>query len=183
MLKEAVDSSLEHLQPWLPWAKHHPLPLPETIELLRRFRGNFDLGEDFTFGFFAADESTVVGGGGLHRRVGPDAFEIGYWIRASEAGRGLGTEATAALTRVGLELCGADRIEIRVEPENAPSLAIPRKLGFTEEGTLRRRLDAGEPDGPRRDVVVFSMFRDGLAGTPASAVPFEAFDGIGARVA
>lgn len=158
------------------------MSLPETIELLRRFRGSFDLGEDFAFGFFARDESTVVGGGGLHKRVGPDAFEIGYWIRVSEAGRGLATEATAALTRVGLELCGADRIEIRVEPENHVSLAIPRKLGFTEEGTLRRRLDAGDPDGVRRDAVVFSMFRDGLAGKPVSAEPFEAFDAIGARV-
>jgi RimJ/RimL family protein N-acetyltransferase len=156
--------------------------LAEEVELLRRFRGNFDLGEDFTYGFFQPDESTVVGGGGLHTRVGPDAFEIGYWIRASEAGRGLATEATAALTRVGLELCGADRIEVRVEPENHASLAIPRKLGFTEEGLLRRRLDPG-PDGARRDTLVFSMFRDGLAGTPVSAVPFEAFDALGARVA
>lgn len=159
------------------------MPLPETIELLRRFRGNFDLGEDFAFGFFAPDESTVVGGGGLHRRVGPDAFEIGYWIRSSEAGRGLATEATAALTRVGLELCGADRIEIRVEPENRASLAIPRKLGFSEEGTLRRRLDPADPDGARRDAVVFAMFRDSLPGTPASAASFEAFDALGARVA
>jgi RimJ/RimL family protein N-acetyltransferase len=158
------------------------VPLAETIELLRRFRGNFDLGEDFPYGFFEPGESAVVGGGGLHRRVGPDAFEIGYWIRTSEAGRGLATEATAALTRVGLELCGADRIEIRVEPENHASLAIPRKLGFTEEGLLRRRLDPGR-EGARRDTLVFSMFRDGLAGTPASAVSFEAFDAIGARVA
>jgi RimJ/RimL family protein N-acetyltransferase len=166
----------------MPWAKNEPVPLPEKIELLRRFRGNFDLGEDFVYGLFSDDESTVVGGSGLHRRVGQDAFEIGYWIRSSEAGHGLATEATAALTRVGLELCGADRIEIRVEPENHASLAIPRKLGFTEEGTLRRRLDSGDPGGARRDAVVFSMFRDDLPGTPVSTASFEAFDAIGARL-
>jgi RimJ/RimL family protein N-acetyltransferase len=124
----------------------------------------------------------VIGGSGLHKRVGQDAFAIGYWIRVSEAGRGLATEATGALTRVGLELCGAERIEIRVQPENQPSLAIPRKLGFIEEGTLRRRSDPHDPGGVRRDVVVFSMFPDGLPGTPASAASFEAFDAIGARV-
>jgi RimJ/RimL family protein N-acetyltransferase len=165
----------------MPWARDEPVPVHEKIELLRRFRGNFDLGEDFVYELFSADESKVVGGSGLHRRVGPDAFEIGYWNRTSEAGRGLGTEATAALTRVGLELCGADRIEIRVEPENHASLAIPRKLGFIEEGLLRRRLGPA-PDGGWRDTLVFSMFRDGLAGTPVSAVPFEAFDALGARV-
>jgi RimJ/RimL family protein N-acetyltransferase len=167
----------------MPWAHDEPAPLADKIELLRRFRGNFDRGEDFVYGLFSPDESAVVGGSGLHRRVGPEAFEIGYWIRSSEAGRGLATEATAALTRVGLELCGADRIEIRVEPDNTPSLAIPRKLGFMEEGTLRRRLETRDSGGARRDAVVFSMFRDGLAGTPVSAVSFEAFDALGARVA
>jgi RimJ/RimL family protein N-acetyltransferase len=180
MLKDAIDSSVEYLRPWLPWARNEPVPLAEKIELLRRFRGNFDLGEDFVYGLFSPDETSVVGGSGLHQRVGPDAFEIGYWIRASEVGRGLATEAAGALTRVGLEVCGAERIEIRVEPANEASLAVPRRLGFAEEGTLRRRLDAG--DGVRRDAVVFSMFRDDLVRTPASAVSFEAFDAIGARV-
>jgi RimJ/RimL family protein N-acetyltransferase len=182
-LKEAIDASLDHLRPWMPWAADEPQPLDEKVALLRRFRGNFDLGEDFVYGLFAADESSVFGGSGLHRRVGPDAFEIGYWIRAGESGRGLATEAAGALTRVGLELCGADRVEIRVEPANEPSRAVPRKLGFREEATLRRRLDPGRADVARRDVIVFSMFRDELPGTPAAAVSVEAFDAAGTRVA
>ena len=31
---------------------------------------------------------SLVGGSGFHLRVGDDAFEIGYWIRASRAGDG-----------------------------------------------------------------------------------------------
>jgi RimJ/RimL family protein N-acetyltransferase len=183
MLKDAIDSSLDHLRPWITWAADEPQPLEEKIALLRRFRGNFDLGEDFIYGLFSSDESVVVGGSGLHKRAGPDAFEIGYWIRAGQVGHGLATEAAGGLTRVGLELCGADQIEIRVEPANKPSLAVPRKLGFREEATLRRRLDAGRPDGPRRDAVVFSMFRDELPSTPAAAVLVEAFDAVGTRMA
>ena len=124
----------------MPWAHEAPLPLEQTVELLRGFRGAFDLGRDYVYGILARDESEAVGGSGLHTRVGAEAFEIGYWIRAGRSGEGLGTEATAALARVGIELCGAGRIEIRVDPENAASLAIPRKLGFTEEGRLRRVL-------------------------------------------
>ncbi len=183
LLKDAIDSSLGHLRPWLPWANAEPTPLPEKISLLRRFRGNFDLGEDFVYGLFAADESRVVGGSGLHTRVGSDAFEIGYWIRASEAGRGLATEATGALTRVGLEFCGADRVEIRVDPANTPSLAVPRKLGFSEEATLKRRLETGDSGQARRDVIVFSMFSDDLAGTPIANISFEAYDAVGERLA
>ena len=55
-------------------------------------------------------------------------------------GEGLCTEATAALTRVGFEVCEIERIEIRVDPANEASLAIPRKLGFVGGGDAARRL-------------------------------------------
>jgi RimJ/RimL family protein N-acetyltransferase len=182
LLKEAVDSSLDHLRPWMPWAHEAPLPLEQTVELLRGFRGAFDLGRDYVYGILARDESEAVGGSGLHTRVGAEAFEIGYWIRASRSGEGLGTEATAALARVGIELCGAGRIEIRVDPENAASLAIPRKLGFTEEGRLRRVLHGADGTPHLRDAVVFALLADELAGTPVASVSLEAFDATGARV-
>jgi RimJ/RimL family protein N-acetyltransferase len=180
-LKEAVDSSLEHLRPWMPWAAHEPQPLEEKVRLLRRFRAQFDLGEDFVYGIFARDESEVVGGSGLHTRVGDDAFEIGYWLRVGATGRGLATEAAAALSRVGLELCGADRIEVRVDPSNERSAAVPRGLGFREEATLRRRLPAVGAPG-FRDVTIFSLFREDLPGSPVAEAAIEAYDAVGARV-
>lgn len=181
LLKEAIDSSLEHLRPWLPWARDEPQPLSEKVQLLRRFRGSFDLGQDFVYAIFSADESEVVGGTGLHTRVGDDAFEIGYWIRASRARQGLATEAVAALTRVAFAVCGVDRVEIHVDPANTASLGIPRKLGFREEATLRRRLPAGGEGAPR-DEVVFSLFADQLEGTPVAAARVEAYDSAGARL-
>jgi RimJ/RimL family protein N-acetyltransferase len=180
-LKEALDSSLDHLRPWLPWAWEEPQPIEEKVKLLRKFRGKFDLGEDFVYGIFSADEAEVVGGTGLHTRLGAEALEIGYWIRKSRVRAGLATEATGALTRAAFEICGVDRVEIRVEPENQPSMEVPRKLGFAEEARLRRRLPARH-GGELRDVAVFSLFREGLPGTPAGAVQFEAFDVVGARL-
>ena len=180
LLKEAVDSSIDHLLPWMPWAVHEPQSLEEKVALLRQFRGKFDLGQDFTYGIFSPDETQALGGTGLHTRIGDDALEIGYWIRASRAGEGLGTESTAALTRVAFEFTEVDRVEIHCEPENERSLRIPRKLGYAEEARLRRRLypAGGEP----RDVVVFSLFRDTYGGTPAASAELEAFDAVGARV-
>jgi len=182
LLKEAVDSSLEHLRPWMPWAHEAPVPVEQTVELLREFRGRFDLGQDFVYGILSPDESEAIGGSGLHLRVGADAFEIGYWIRASRAGEGLATEAAAALTRVAIELAGAQRIEIRVDPANEASLAIPRKLGFVEEGRLRAMLHG--PDGAprRRDAVVFALLADELADSPAAEAPLRAFDAGGTRL-
>jgi RimJ/RimL family protein N-acetyltransferase len=181
LLKEAVDSSLDELRPWMPWAYDEPQTVEAKIQLLRSFRSQFDLGENFIFGLFSRDESEVVGGSGLHRRVGEGAFEIGYWIRSSRAGVGLATEVAAALTRVGFELCGADRIEIHTEPENERSTAIPGKLGYVEEARLRRRLYAA-PGGEPRDAVVFSLFRSDYPGSPAASAQLEAYDALGERV-
>lgn len=179
LLKEAVDSSLDHLRAWMPWAHADPQPLPAKVELLRTFRGQFDLGQEYVYGIFTADESEVVGGSGLHRRSFEGILEIGYWISASRAGQGLGTEATAAVARVGFEVAEASRIEIRVDPENAASLAIPRKLGFVEEGTLRRFLHGHDGTPLQRDAVVFALLREELAGSPVASAKVRAFDAGG----
>jgi RimJ/RimL family protein N-acetyltransferase len=165
----------------MPWAADEPQTLDEKVQLLRRFRGQFDLGQNFVYGLFSRDESEVVGGSGFHKRVGDDAFEIGYWIRASREGEGLTTEVTAALTRVGFELCDVDRIEIQCEPANERSMRIPLKLGYREEARMRRWLYAA-PGSEPRDVVVFTLFRNELAESPAASAQLEAYDALGRRV-
>jgi RimJ/RimL family protein N-acetyltransferase len=181
LLKEAIDSSLDHLRPWMAWANTEPQSLEEKTALLRRFRGQFDLGRWFVYGILDPGEGEVLGGADLRKREGEDSFEIGYWIRASRINEGLATEVTAALTRVAFELSGVERVDIRVDPTNAASLAVPRKLGFVEEATLRRRLPPHE-DGIRRDVVLFTLFHDDLERSPAAKTPLEAYDALGARV-
>ena len=123
----------------------------------------------------------MLGGTGLHTRVGDGAFEIGYWVRSSRIGRGIATAAAAALTKVGIELGGADRIEIHVDPENEASCRIPRRLGYVEEGILRRRLPSSG-GAPRRDAIVFSLLAEDLAASPAALVRLTAFDCRGLRV-
>ena len=179
LLKDAIDSSLEHLRPWMPWVENEPQTLEEKTALLKTFRSQFDLGDNFVMGIFSADESQLLGGTGLHPRQGPGGLEIGYFIRASATRQGYVTESTAALTRVGFEICEADRIEIRIDPENEASLGVPRKLGFIEEATLRRRLPS-KAGGPLRDVTIFTMFREDF--DPAIAPGLRAFDAVGRQL-
>jgi RimJ/RimL family protein N-acetyltransferase len=179
---ESIRSSLDHLRPWMPWAYAEPTPLKEKVERLRRFRGQFDLGQDFVYALFEPDGSRVLGGSGLHPRGDDGSLEIGYWIRADATGRGLATESTAALTRVAIDLCGVERVEIRIDPDNRASLAIPRRLGYIEEATLRQRLPAADPLAPRRDVVVFTLLAEELGESSASHVAYEAWDAAGVPV-
>jgi len=179
LVKDAIDSSLEHLRAWMPWTEHEPQTLEEKTALLKTFRSQFDLGDNFVMGVFSADESEVIGGSGLHPRNEPCGLEIGYFVRASQTRKGFITESTAALTRIGFEICGADRIEIRIDPENEASKGVPRKLGYVEEATLRRRLP-GKTGGPLRDVTIFTMFREDF--DPSLAPGIRAFDARGEQL-
>jgi RimJ/RimL family protein N-acetyltransferase len=179
LLKEAVDSSIDHLRPWILWIQHEPQELDQKVELLRGFRGAFDLGTDFAYALFPPDESRVMGGSGLHRRSDESTLEIGYWLRPTETGAGLMTEAVAALTTTAFRMCKAERVDIRVDTRNERSLALPRRLGYTEDATLRRRLPPILDGAPPGDVVVFSMFAEEVAGSPAAEVPFTAYDAAG----
>jgi RimJ/RimL family protein N-acetyltransferase len=179
LLKDAIDSSLEHLRPWMPWTADEPQTLEQKTDLVKLFRSEFDTGENFIYGIFSPDETEQVGATGLHPRIGPGGLEIGYFVRASAIRQGIATESSAALTRVGFEVCNADRIEIRIDPRNQASFGIPRKLGFVEEATLRRRLPSSEGE-PLRDVTIFTMFREDFDLSLARDI--RAIDARGERV-
>jgi len=180
LLKTSIDESREHLRPWMPWAEGEPEELQAYIDRLRSFRGKFDLGENFTLGIFNKDETRVLGGTGLHPRIGPGAIEIGYWIHKDFINQGLATETSAALTRVAFEIHGMARVEIHCDPANTRSAAVPRKLGFTHDATLRQRLEL--PGGRFRDVMIWSLLADEYPSTPCSQAQLYAFDAAGRQI-
>lgn len=59
---------------------------------------------------------------------------IGYWITSEYAGRGITPLAVALVCDHLLDTLRLHRIEISVRPENAASLRVVQKLGFTEYG-------------------------------------------------
>lgn len=154
---EAIGASIDHLRPWMPWIANEPMSLDDRVTQLRLFRARFDGDDDYIYGIWDRDETGVLGGTGLHRRLGEKALEIGYWIRPDRAGEGLITEASAALVRVAFAVHGVDRVEIHCAPDNHASARVPEKLGFAHEATLRRRDTT--PDGKPRDTMIWSIFR------------------------
>ncbi len=171
LAKDAIDASLDHLRPWMPWAESEPTTLEQKRRLLSRFAEDFARGDDAVYGIFEPDERRVVGGTGLHPRLEGNAREIGYWIRADATGRGLGSESAAALTRVAFEVDGVERMEIHCDPANVRSAAIPRRLGY------------GLADGlDGNGHLVFQMPRDAYPGSPPAGAPVRAYDDAGARV-
>ena len=176
LLAESVTESLEHLKPWMPWAHNEPTPFEEKLEGVKRFRGRFDLNQDYVYGIFNPEETKLLGGTGLHTRIGDNQLEIGYWIHRDYANRGLVTEATAALIKVGFEIIHLHRIEIHCDPRNLASASIPRKLGFTHEGTLRAKtpfLDRWS------DSMVWGLLDTEYPASPSALAQIRAFDANG----
>jgi len=176
LLQAAIEESTEHLRPWMPWASEEPKSLAQRVALIRRFRGQFDLDQDYIYGIFNRDETRLWGGTGLHTRRGEGVREIGYWIHADQVRRGLATESTAALIRVAFEVEQVARVEIRCDPENVASAAIPLKLAFTREGVLRHET---EFLGKRRDTEVWGLLAADYPRSPAANKLVRAFDALG----
>jgi ribosomal-protein-serine acetyltransferase len=131
----AVERNLERLGQWLPWARPG-----YSHEELRRFiaekeAGNF-AGAGLAAGIWSA--GALCGAIELHR-IDPAnrSSSIGYWIDAEYEGRGIMTRSCRALIDEGFGSCGLHRIEIRCATGNVRSSAVPKRLGFVEEGVLR----------------------------------------------
>jgi RimJ/RimL family protein N-acetyltransferase len=86
---------------------------------------------------------------GDDRRVG----ELGYLLGAAHRGRGTMVRAVRLLTGWGFGTVGLERIEVRVHPDNAPSLAVAERAGFV-------RVDGPEPTGTVDDRLVLQLRSD-----------------------
>lgn len=139
LLTDAVDESYEHLRYWMPWAAPQQ-SVEESEKLVRQFRARYLLAEDFVLGIFSADETRLLGGTGFHLREGPistGCAEVGMFIRASEANRGLGTRALEAVLRWGFTEWPWLRLSWRCDQMNRPSIRVAERCGLRHEGVLR----------------------------------------------
>jgi RimJ/RimL family protein N-acetyltransferase len=163
-----MDSSLDHLRQWMPWAMHEPSELWVIEERIARFQRDFLSGEDRTYGIFNLEETEILGGIGLHPTVYPGTLELGYWLRADQTGQGLATEAAAALTQAAFAQLGAQRIEIRCDPRNLRSARVPERLGFRMEKVLIA--DTLTPAGELRDTMVWAATAEEFSCVRANAM-------------
>lgn len=154
-LKQAVDESLAHLLPWMPWAQNEPEPLMIKQQQLRFFRAQFDLDTDYVFGIFNASETQLLGSTGLHKRSREHRLEIGYWIRTQAVGKGYVTEAVQALVYAAFRYHGVKGIDICCDPRNQASYAVAQRCGFTHKETLSGRNQT--PDGKPRDTMIWQL--------------------------
>jgi ribosomal-protein-serine acetyltransferase len=131
-----VEGNRERLRRWLPWVDSNRSVLDSRIFILRvRAHARAGIGQSFGVWW----KGYLVGTAGF---VWIDATNrsaaIGYWLSREAEGHGLMTAAVKTLLRHGFRTLELNRIEIRVGVGNHRSRAIPERLGFRREGTLRQ---------------------------------------------
>lgn len=160
-LWEAVNESLEHLLPWLPWGEKHAAPA-DSEAFVRQSQVKWLAREDLGLAVRERATGRYLGGTGLHRiDWNVPSFEIGYWLRKTAAGQGYMTDAAWALTRCAFEELGAQRVLICCGVENHRSAAIPKRLGYVLEGAMRNF--KRHQNGDLYDMLMFSMTPDDYA--------------------
>ncbi len=158
ILTEAVESSYDHLAPWMPWAQpSQPQALSE--QLARQFRGRYLLATDFVIAVVSPGGDKLLGGTGFHLRHGgleSHTAEIGMWIRASEAGQGLGTAVLEAMLQWGFTQWPWERLVWHCNGKNIASTRTAQKAGLRLEGTLK----GVRTEGEIRDTLLFGILKD-----------------------
>jgi RimJ/RimL family protein N-acetyltransferase len=151
----AIDESREHLRPWMLWVDNHR-SVDDTRDWCAHAAADWLLRAALTLGMFDAAAGRFLGGTGLHvhdwnRRL----FEVGYWIRESEQGKGYVTEAVERQIAFAFDDLDARRLELWCDARNERSRAVAERCGFVSEGRLRNAMTI--PDNGVADALCFSL--------------------------
>ena len=116
-------------------------PHPYTIDDAHEFLQKKIIGQSATI-FCIEINGAAVGGIGIHpgQDVHRHTATLGYWLGAEFWGRGIMTEAVAALTDFCFENFPLRRISAEVFANNPASARVLEKAGFILEGRLRNHV-------------------------------------------
>ncbi|GAC1651729.1 MAG: GNAT family protein [Vulcanimicrobiaceae bacterium] len=162
-LYRLVHQNYGHLYPWMGWVPEDGV----TREGIRDFLRSKEKAAREQTQYHAAIvlDGRIIGSIGLsvidwQNRIA----HVGYWLSEEWTGRGIMTASVSSLVGYAFDALEFNRIEIRCEAENDKSAAVPRRLGFRHEGTLR---EAQLIHGRYRDDCIFAMLaRDWQNRTP-----------------
>ena len=128
---------------------------------LVRGRGEARRGTDFSFLIFEQTAQGEVLAGGLTisniRRRAAQYANLGYWMGEAFAGRGLMSDAVAAVLPFYFDTLGLHRLHAAFLPHNIASRRVLEKNGFVEEGYAEKYLQI---DGKWADHVLFALTRE-----------------------
>lgn len=151
-VRSLLEQNRSHLQTELTWLTDQ-LTLSDAREYIRAGLERFATNNGLRAGIWLHD--SLAGIVSLHKVSWDDRkAELGYWLGASFQGQGLVTKACDALIRYSFHELQLNRLEIQCAIDNDRSRKVAERLGFTQEGILRR---AWWTDNRFVDLVVYGL--------------------------
>ena len=146
---QAIEESLSALRLWpdsLPWAQK-PQTADRTENYCQSCFGAFVMGLAWPMLMVDKASGTFVGSVGFHSiDASVPEFELGYWCRSSYQGRGLMSEAVAALSDTALLHWPQLRLVCRVDVRNAASCRVVEKAKYVFKQSVREASQDDRPD-------------------------------------
>jgi ribosomal-protein-serine acetyltransferase len=131
-----TNSNRNFLREWLPWLDQ-VLTVDDTRHFIETTEKMAATGDAHSFAIVHL--GTVCGVTGFNNINQPHhTGSIGYWLAQTHTGQGIATSAVRQLLNIGFTEYTLNRIEIRCALNNRRSRALPERLGFVYEGTLRQ---------------------------------------------
>lgn len=151
-----VSESITELLPWMDWV-YSGYGIEDTIEWLANADDAWEKKEEYHFLIKDISRHHPVGVCGLgYTGKKKKVAILGYWIRSSEAGKGIATAAAGLAVKFAFKDMGCSRVEIMADVSNEASIRVIEKIGGVKEGILRKRLMT---HGEERDAVLYSILR------------------------
>ncbi len=133
---QLIEHNRSYLREWLPW-----VDFTQSAEDERAFISNtrtqYRDNQSSTYAIWY--QKQIVGTVGYNQLDWPNRkVDIGYWLAAQYQGKGIMTRSCSALIEYAFNDLKFNKVEILCATMNARSCAIPQRLGFTYEGTMRQ---------------------------------------------
>jgi RimJ/RimL family protein N-acetyltransferase len=151
---EAVNESVSSVGKWLEWC-HEDYTQSEAETWFELCRKNNASGLAYEYGIFSNDSGLFYGGIGINNiNRAHNYANIGYWMRPSQQGKGIATQAVTEVVRYGFGELKFTRLEIVAAVGNTASRRVAEKSGAQFECIARNRLMI---HGKSHDAAMYSL--------------------------
>ncbi len=133
---ELTNESRAYLKKWLPWLDT-TTKVEETKAFIQMVTKNYAENKGLTTVILYKGEIVGVASYNSIDWTNKIAY-IGYWLGEKYQGNGIMTKVGRTLTNYALEELKLNKVEIRAAEGNQKSRSIPIRLGFQEEGRIRK---------------------------------------------
>lgn len=130
-----IDRNRDHLGKWFPWVQANQ-KVEDLYQYLSDKEKHFEEQTKVAYGIYI---NQIYSGNISFFDLSFDkqSAEIGYWLDKSLTRNGYITESIKLIEKYCFVDLGLNRLEIKCEENNIPSIEVAQKCGYTLEGKLR----------------------------------------------